>query len=253
MKIVQQPTRADLGPIAAAAGAQLVRDAIAARGTANIIVATGSSQFEMLDALAKAPDIRWDKVAAFHLDEYVGLPITHPASFRGYLWQRFASRLPVPLASFHYVNAETDPAAECARLGEIIRRHPIDVAFIGIGENAHVAFNDPPADFETETPYLTVTLDEACRKQQLGEGWFPTLADVPTRAISMSVRQIMKSAAIVCTVPDERKADAVQKSVEGPVTPAVPASILQRHPNLTLYVDDAAASLLSDARSLVEA
>lgn len=248
MKIVQQPTRNELGPIAAADGARLIRKAIAARGHANVIVATGSSQFEMLDALSRESDIRWDKVTAFHLDEYVGLPITHGASFRLYLWQRFASKLPVPLAAFHYVDAETDPAAECARLGEVIRRHPIDVAFIGIGENAHVAFNDPPADFETETPYLTVTLDEACRRQQLGEGWFPTLADVPTRAISMSVRQIMKSAAIVCTVPDERKAVAVRDSVEGPVTPAVPASILQRHPNLTLYVDDAAASLLGKKR-----
>lgn len=248
MKIVRAQTRADLGPRAAADGAALIRRALAGRGHANVIVATGSSQFEMLDALAKAPDIRWDKVTAFHLDEYVGLPITHPASFRGYLWQRFASRLPVPLAAFHYVNAETDPAAECARLGEVIKAHPIDVAFIGIGENAHVAFNDPPADFETEVPYLTVTLDEACRRQQLGEGWFPTLADVPTRAISMSVRQILKSAAIVCTVPDERKAAAVRDSVEGPVTPAVPASILQRHPNLTLYVDAAAASLLGQKR-----
>jgi glucosamine-6-phosphate deaminase len=244
MQIVRAQTRADLGPRAAADGAALIRRALADRGHANIIVATGSSQFEMLDALAKAPDIRWDKVTAFHLDEYVGLPITHPASFRGYLWQRFASRLPVPLAAFHYVNTETDPAAECARLGEVIKAHPIDVAFIGIGENAHVAFNDPPADFETEVPYLTVTLDEACRRQQLGEGWFPTLADVPTRAISMSVRQILRSAAIVCTVPDERTAVAVRDSVEGPVTPAVPASILQRHPNLTLYVDAAAASLL---------
>ncbi|RZM05066.1 MAG: glucosamine-6-phosphate deaminase, partial [Sphingomonas sp.] len=198
MKIVQQPTRNELGPVAAAHGAQAIRDAVAARGHANVIVATGSSQFEMLDALAREPGVRWDRVALFHLDEYVGLPVTHAASFRLYLWQRFVSRLPVPPAAFHAIDAETDPAAECARLGEVIARHPIDVAFIGIGENAHVAFNDPPADFETERPYLVVTLDEACRRQQQGEGWFPTLADVPTRAISMSVRQIMKSAQVIC-------------------------------------------------------
>ena len=244
MHIVTEPTRQQLGPRAAADGADRIRAAIAKNGAANIIVATGSSQFEMLDALTREPDIRWDKVTAFHLDEYVGLPITHPASFRGYLWKRFVSHLPLPLAAFNYVNAESNPQAECDRLGKLIGQHPIDVAFIGIGENAHIAFNDPPADFQTVTPYLVVELDEACRKQQLGEGWFPSLADVPGKAISMSVRQIMRSKAIVCTVPDERKAKAVRDSVEGPVTPDVPASILQRHEDLTLYIDQAAASLL---------
>ena len=244
MKIVRAHNRSDLGPRAAAEGAQHLRTAIAERGLANMIVATGSSQFEMLEALAKEPDIRWDKVHAFHLDEYVGLPITHPASFRGYLWTRFASKLPLPLASFNLVNAETDPQAECDRLGKLIANHPIDIAFIGIGENAHIAFNDPPADFETDTPYLVVTLDDACRQQQFGEGWFPTFADVPQKAISMSVKQIMKSRTIICTVPDERKAEAVKASVEGPITPTVPASILQKHERLTLYVDDAAASKL---------
>jgi glucosamine-6-phosphate deaminase len=244
MKIIKAHTRQDLGPRAAADGAALIRQAIAANGRANIIVATGSSQFEMLEALAKEPDIRWDKVTGFHLDEYVGLPITHPASFRAYLWQRFVCKLPLPLANFHYVNAEQNPQAECDRLGAIIRAHPIDVAFIGIGENAHIAFNDPPADFETQTPYIIVNLDDACRQQQFGEGWFPSFADVPTRAISMSVRHILASKAIVCTVPDQRKAPAVKASVEGPITPAVPASILQRHEHLTLYLDTAAASLL---------
>jgi glucosamine-6-phosphate deaminase len=240
------PTRAQLGPAAAKAGATLLRRALADRGTANIIVATGSSQFEMLTALSAEPDIRWDRVTGFHLDEYVGLPVTHPASFRGYLWKRFVSQLPLPLAAFHYVAGDAvDPAAECDRLGRLITDHPIDVAFIGIGENAHVAFNDPPADFETATPYLTVTLDDACRRQQLGEGWFPTLADVPARAITMSVRQIMASRSIVCTVPDSRKAPAVRDAVEGPVTPAVPASMLQRHEHCSLFLDEAAASLLT--------
>ena len=132
-----------------------------------------------------------------------------------------------------------------ARFGRLIEDHPIDVAFVGIGENGHLAFNDPPADFNVETPYIIVNLDEACRRQQLGEGWFKTLAEVPGRAISMSIRQIMKSAAIVCTVPDARKATAVQAAVEGSVTPMVPASILQQHADVTLYFDSASAHLLA--------
>lgn len=244
MKTVIESDKVVLGQRAAADGAGKIREAIRSRGSANIIVATGASQFEVLGALVQEKEIDWTKVTAFHLDEYVGLPITHPASFRLYLWQRFVSKLPLPLAGFHYVNAEKDPHGECRRLGGIIRNHPIDVAFIGIGENAHVAFNDPPADFDTDEPYLVVSLDEACRKQQMGEGWFPTLKDVPQQAISMSVRQIMKSKAIVCTVPDRRKAEAVQKSVKGPVTNKVPGSILQRHEGVTLYLDTASASLL---------
>lgn len=237
-------TKQEMGKRAAEHGAGIIRRALAERGSANIIVATGASQFEMLQALAQQPDIRWDKVTGFHLDEYVGMPITHGASFRKYLWERFISKLPLPLAAFHYVNAETDPQGECKRLGELIQRHPIDVAFIGIGENGHVAFNDPPADFDTEEPYIVVNLDDACRKQQLGEGWFPTLADVPTRAISMSVKQIIKSKRIVCTVPDQRKAEAVKNSLQGPVSNHVPASILQKHGDVTLFLDKASASLL---------
>jgi glucosamine-6-phosphate deaminase len=193
------------------------------------------------------PDINWNKVTGFHLDEYVGLAIDHPASFRGYLWQRFVSRLPLPLRAFHFLDGEAGEAAsaaECRRVGDILRQHPIDVAYVGIGENGHLAFNDPPADFDTEEPYLVVQLDDACRRQQLGEGWFPTFDDVPKQAISMSVRQIMKSGAIICTVPDERKAEAVRNSVEGEVSPKVPASILQRHKQCTLFLDTPAASLL---------
>lgn len=238
-------TKPELGKAAAAEGAALIREALAARGEANIIVATGASQFDMLDALTAEPGIDWSRVTGFHLDEYVGLPITHPASFRAYLWQRFVSKLPLPLRAFHFIDAETSPETECARVGAILRQHPVDVAFIGIGENAHIAFNDPPADFETEESYLVVDLDEACRRQQLGEGWFPTLDAVPRQAVSMSVRQILKSAAIICTVPDLRKAHAVRAAVTGPVTPEVPASILQRHPDCRLFLDSAAASLLS--------
>ena len=245
MKIHVARNKKESGRAAAELGADLIRRAMKKNGAANIIVATGASQFDVLANLVKADDIAWNRVTAFHLDEYVGLPITHGASFRKYLWERFVSKLPLPLAAFHYVNAEENPQAECDRLGKIIARHPVDVAFIGIGENAHIAFNDPPADFKTTKPYLVVDLDEACRKQQLGEGWFPSLKAVPKRAISMSPRQIMRSAAIVCTVPDDRKARAVRDSLEGAITPDVPASILQRHENCTLFLDRSSASLLS--------
>ena len=244
MDIDISETRQGCGKKAAAHGAGLLRKTIAESGAANIVVATGASQFEMLDALVQADGIDWTLVTGFHLDEYIGMPMTHPASFRRYLKERFVNRLPSPPAAFHYVGGEADPEAECRRLGRVISAHPIDAAFIGIGENGHLAFNDPPADFETTEPYLVVDLDEACRRQQLGEGWFPTLDDVPARAISMSVHQIIQSAAIVCTVPDQRKAQAVKAAVEGPVTPQCPSSVLQQHPAATLFLDSASASLL---------
>jgi len=235
----------EMGTAAAAAGAENMRKALRERGEVHIIVATGASQFEMLEALTREAGIDWAKVTVFHLDEYVGLPIDHPASFRKYLKERFEDRLPGPVRAFHYINGEEDAAAECERVGTLISNAPIDVAFVGIGENGHLAFNDPPADFDTGSPYLVVDLDEDCRKQQFGEGWFPTLDAVPGKAISMSVRQIMKSGAIICTVPDERKAEAVRKAVEGEVSPKVPASILQEHGDCRLYLDGPAASLLS--------
>ena len=244
MQINTFQSKDEMGQAAAKSGAHHLRTALSERGNANIIVATGASQFEMLAALSSQPDIDWHRVTCFHLDEYVGLPITHPASFRLYLWQRFASQLPTPPRAFHYLNAEDDCAAECERVGKILMQHPIDVAFVGIGENGHLAFNDPPADFETTSPYLVVDLDDACRRQQLGEGWFPTFDDVPKHAISMSVQQIMKSGKIVCTVPDQRKAEAVRNAVEGEVTRQVPASMLQRHADCELYLDQPAASLL---------
>jgi glucosamine-6-phosphate deaminase len=209
-------------------------------------VATGASQFEVLASLAQAPGVAWEKVTFFHLDEYLGLPLAHPASFRRYLWERFHSRLPVPPRAFHYLDGEAaDSAAECARVGRLIAEATIDVAFLGIGENAHLAFNDPPADFVTEDPYLVVDLDDACRRQQLGEGWFPNLESVPKRALTMSIRQILKSRELIVTVPDTRKAVAVRDSLEGPVTPHVPASILREHTACSLFLDAAAASLLT--------
>ena len=224
----------------AAAG---LRQAIAERGAARIIAATGASQFEFLKRLVTLPGIDWSRTVFFHLDEYVGLPDTHPASFRRYLRERIVER--VRPGAFHFVAGDApDPAAECRRVGALLAAQPIDLAFVGIGENGHLAFNDPPADFDTEEPYLVVALDEDCRRQQLGEGWFPRLEDVPERAISMSIRQIMKSRAILCVVPDARKARAVKACLEGEVSPLHPASILQRHPRATVFVDAAAAALL---------
>jgi glucosamine-6-phosphate deaminase len=247
MQVVRSATKQESGTEAAAEGAALIRQALQEKGEVAIILATGMSQFEMLAALVAAPDIAWARVTAFHLDEYVGMPATHPASFRRYLQERFVSRLPVPLRAFHAINAEGDYRAEIRRLNQILSGVVIDVAFLGIGENGHLAFNDPPADFVTEAPYILVNLDEACRRQQLGEGWFPRLEDVPRQAVSMSIRQIMKSSAIIVSVPDRRKAQAVQAAVEGPVTPLVPASILQQHPAASLYLDPDSASLLRAA------
>ncbi|MFA5688897.1 MAG: glucosamine-6-phosphate deaminase [Kiritimatiellales bacterium] len=237
-------TKKEISIAAGELGARLIRKAIKEKGRANIIVATGASQLDMLQTLTTAKNIDWTKVTAFHLDEYIGLPITHPASFRKYLWERFVSQLPLPLAAFHYLNPEKNPVAECRRVSEIIRKHPVDVCFAGFGENGHLAFNDPPADFKTAEPYIVVDLDEACRKQQLGEGWFKTLAQVPKQAISMSVKQIMKSKAIVCTVPGKVKAQAAKDCLNGKITPQHPASILQRHSFVRYFLDEDAASLL---------
>lgn len=237
-------TKAELGAAAAQHAAEGLRNAIANHGRARLILATGASQFEMLAALVRSPGLDWSRVTCFHLDEYIGLPATHPASFRRYLKERFASQLP-GLGAFHYINGEApDPGAECRRVGGLLQEAPVDVACVGIGENGHLAFNDPPADFKTREAYLVVNLDEACRRQQMGEGWFARLEDVPRQAISMSIAQILLSKRIVCTVPDERKAKAVQACLTGTVTPYAPASILQSHPDCTVYLDQQSASLL---------
>ncbi len=251
IQIHVEPTKARLGQAAAALGAAAIRDALAARGRATIVVATGASQFEMLDALVSADGIDWARVTGFHLDEYIGLPEGHPASFRRYLKERFASRLP-RLGAFHFIDGEAaDIDAELGRLGALIARHPIDVVFAGIGENAHLAFNDPPADFGATEAFRRVALDQRCRRQQLGEGWFPTLGDVPAEAISMTVPQILTGRLVVLAVPDRRKAEAVRATLEGPVTPDVPASILRRHPACHLFLDPDSAALLRPVPSAV--
>jgi glucosamine-6-phosphate deaminase len=234
-----------LGRHAAAEAASAIHDAVAARGTARIIAATGASQFHFLQHLISTRGVPWDGVELFHLDEYLGLPATHPASFRRYLQERLIA--PTGIRRTHLIDGEGDPELVCQAVGREISAAPIDVAFVGIGENAHLAFNDPPADFDTREPYLVVQLDDACRRQQVGEGWFGSLDQVPTRAISMSVNQILASRRILCIVPDRRKADAVAASVNGPVSPRVPASILQTHADTSLFVDRESASLLGRA------
>ncbi|MGB0595978.1 MAG: glucosamine-6-phosphate deaminase [Rubripirellula sp.] len=224
--------------------AEDLRQAIAKHGEANIVVATGASQFEVLQALVQQAGIDWSKVHGFHLDEYVGISTDHGASFCRYLKERFVDHL--NLASFHYLRGDADPTETIGEIGGRLSQTRIDLALVGIGENGHLAFNDPPADFETEKPYLLVELDEPCRMQQVGEGWFDSLADVPTHAISMSVRQILKSAKIYCSVPDARKAAAVRGTLEDSVSPEIPASILREHPNSILVIDQAAASQLGD-------
>ena len=240
-------TKPQMGAVAAAQATEVIKKAITSKNRASIILATGTSQFETLKNLvAVRPERRidWQKVIMFHLDEYIALPADHPASFRRFLKERFVDKVP-PLKAVHFVNGDAeDPQQECRRLADIIKQHPIDVALLGIGENGHLAFNDPPADFQTEQPYIIVELDEKCRKQQLGEGWFKTLEQVPRRAISMSIRQIMKSACLIVSVPEKRKAEAVKNAMEGPVTPECPASILQQHKNCKVFMDEQAASQL---------
>jgi glucosamine-6-phosphate deaminase len=234
-----------LAAAAAEQAATAIHRAVSDRGKARIIAATGASQFEFLEALTGLSGIDWKKVEMFHLDEYIGLPASHPASFRNYLQERLIRK--TGITHHHLLNGEGDPAEVIRRTSQALREAPVDVAFVGIGENGHLAFNDPPADFETEEEYLIVTLDEACRRQQLGEGWFPTVEDVPRRAISMSVRQILKAKEIICIVPDARKAKAVKSCFEGEISPLAPASILRTHPNTTVYLDQHSAALLSSA------
>lgn len=236
--------KAVLGKAVAERGACLIKQIIEVDGHANIILATGASQFEILDALVGMEDINWSKVTVFHLDEYVGLPQSHAASFRKYLQERFVSRVSGLYEFVEVAGDVTDLDAELKRLNGKIKDLKISVCFAGIGENAHLAFNDPPADFENRAPYAVVELDEACRKQQLGEGWFPSFDAVPKQAISMSIRQIMAAQHLLITVPDLRKAEAVKNAIEGPLTPLCPASVLRVHPSCFVALDEPAASLL---------
>jgi glucosamine-6-phosphate deaminase len=235
----------ELGSAAGKKAASLIKIFIKENGVAHIILATGASQFETLKALIDDAEIEWRKVIMFHLDEYIGITDSHKASFRKYLKERFLEKVP-ELKAAHLISGEGDPGIECKRLSDLIRNYPIDIALVGIGENGHLAFNDPPADFETDEPYIIVTLDENCRKQQLNEGWFDSLDDVPAKAISMSIKQIMLSKHIICSVPDERKAKAIKDCFQNKVSNLFPSSILQQHNACDIYLDMASASLLEN-------
>jgi glucosamine-6-phosphate deaminase len=234
-----------LGKAAAIQATAAIRSAIAERGQARVVAASAASQFEFLEALTASPGIQWKEVELFHLDEYIGLPMTHPASFCKFLQERLIGK--TGIVHSHLLDGSRDPKEVIRSVGEAISSAPIDIAFLGIGENGHIAFNDPPADFEIEEPYITVALDHACRMQQVGEGWFKDLDAVPTHAISMSVRQVLKAREILAVVPDARKASAIKLCFDGPIRPMAPSSILRNHSNATVYLDRQSSALLSPA------
>lgn len=250
MKIIVADSPNELGNSAGQAAAKLIKEAIEKNGQANIVLATGASQIAMLNQLI-TEDIDWSKVVVFHLDEYIGLSESSPASFRKFLKERFLEKVSSVKVS-HLINGEGDAAAECERLNKIISKYPIDVALVGVGENGHLAFNDPPADFDTERPYIIVSLDERCRKQQHREGWFTSVEDVPPKAISMSIKQVCKSKHIICSIPDSRKAQAVKDCLEEPVTNMFPASILQLHDDCTYFLDKSSSALLTQPITTIE-
>jgi glucosamine-6-phosphate deaminase len=237
------PSKIQLAEAAAVQAAEIIARAISESGSARIVAATGASQFEFLKSLIGKPGIDWKRIEMFHLDEYVNLPISHPASFRRYLRERLIQ--PAGIENYHLLDGAADPDDICRRTGDLIKAAPIDVAFVGIGENGHLAFNDPPADFETDEAYIVVNLDDVCRAQQVGEGWFANLAEVPKQAISMTVKQILRAREIICVAPDARKADAVRNCFEREISPQFPASILRTHDKTTVYLDTESASLLS--------
>ena len=243
MKLEIYSDKTETSREAANKAAFLLDRVIEEKGKATVVMATGMSQLDFIRFLIEEHSVDWSKVELFHLDEYVGLTDDHPASLRHFLKKHFLNR--VSPGEVHFVKGESDdPEAECDRLNELIESKTIDVSLVGIGENGHLAFNDPPADFETEKPFIVVELDQKCREQQVGEGWFETVEEVPERAISMSINQIMESKGIVCTVPAKRKAKAVKNCFEGEITPECPASILRKHENTYVYLDEESSSLL---------
>jgi glucosamine-6-phosphate deaminase len=243
MRIRILEDRDSLGKAAAAQAASAMEHAISAQGHARIIGASAASQFEFLEALIATPKVDWKRVELFHLDEYIGLPMTHPASFCKFLQDRLISK--TGITNYHFLSGEEDSSEVIRRTNAAISASPVDVAFVGIGENGHLAFNDPPADFETEEPYIVVNLDDACRRQQVGEGWFPNFDAVPKRAISMSVHQVLKSKEILAIVPGPKKAQAIKACFDGPISPMAPSSVLRTHNHATIYLDKESAALLS--------
>jgi len=236
------PDPATIATQVAEHGARILREALARHGEATLVAATGMSQLAMLHQLARAPGIDWTRTTVFHLDEYIGLPATHRASFRRYLRERFLAHLPAQPAFVGIQGDAPDIAAELARLNQLLASRRVDLGFAGVGDNGHLAFNDPPADFSVESPYIEVRLDDTSRRQQAGQGWFDDIDQVPRRAISMSVRQILRCQHLLLTVTGAHKAQALHNTIEGPIDPACPASAVQQHAQCTVYIDAAAAS-----------
>jgi glucosamine-6-phosphate deaminase len=236
----------EMAKAAAGHAASALSERLKHQESARVLAATGASQLAFLELLTQDHDVAWDRIELFHLDEYIGLGCQNSASFARYIRQRIIE--PTGITRYHLLDGSRKPEDVIAEANTALSARPVDLAFVGIGENSHLAFNDPPANFHTHDPYIVVELDEACRRQQVGEGWFRTLEDVPRQAISISIQQILSTREILCIVPDHRKAQAVKDSVESQVTPAVPASILQTHPNTTIYLDQESASLLSADR-----
>jgi glucosamine-6-phosphate deaminase len=242
MRIRISNDREALGRAAASQAAALIRGAIARQGRARILAATGTSQIEFLAALVREPGIAWGEVEMFHLDEYVGLGIDHPASRRRFLFDRLIAK--TRIGRYHLLNGEHDPEAVCRQASAHLAEAPIDVAFAGTGASGDLAFNFPPADIKTEKPYLTVRLDECCRRRQVEEGWFACAEDVPERAICISVRQFLRARAVLCVVPGAGNAVAVRRCLQGRISPLAPSSILRTHPDATWYLDRDSAALL---------
>jgi glucosamine-6-phosphate deaminase len=240
--------RNSLGKAAAAQAATAIRAAIAQRGAARVVAASAASQFEFLEALISAPGVDWNRVELFHLDEYIGLPMSHPASFCKFLQDRLIGK--TGITRHHLLNGEEEPAGVIQRVGRAISAAPIDVAFVGIGENGHLAFNDPPADFETEEPYIVVTLDEACRQQQIAEGWFSSAGEVPDEAITITIPALLRVPRLIVSVPGARKAQIVRRTLQEQISTACPATILRTHPDVTIFLDKESAAELEKTPNL---
>ncbi len=242
---------AELAAAAAEAGAEKLRQAIAERGRAVFLVATGGSQIEFIRRLTEIPGIEWERTVMFHLDNYVGLPSSHPGCFHRYLKERLIDRVN-PGAAHLIDGLAADPQAECERYGRLLEPETVDVCFAGIGESGHLAFNDPPADFKTRKSFFVTPVSEVSRRQLAGEGWFESPEECPATGITISIERIMKSRSIVSVVPEARKAEAVHNCLENGISPDYPASILRLHPDCQLFLDSCSAARLKGFRAALQ-
>jgi glucosamine-6-phosphate deaminase len=243
LRVWRHPDGTALADAATGEAAECLRDAVAARGVAHAMFATGNSQLRFVDALVHSPNIPWADVVVFHMDEYLGIGPEHPASFQRWIRERIVER--VRPAAAHYIDGLADGDQECKRYAALLQSHPLDLCCLGIGENGHLAFNDPPvADFDDPVDVKVVELDRSCRLQQVGEGHFPTVDAVPTHALTVTIPALLRASTVLAVVPEARKAEPVGATLTGPVAPACPASILRRHPHATLHLDPESAARL---------